>query len=56
MRFANATLGAAGIILVAAIGHWLADWSGAMAGFVGFAVGGFVASTQMLGRLRDMRR
>jgi hypothetical protein len=55
MRFANAALGAAGIAFVAGFGYLLAGWKGALAGFIGFAVGGFVASKQILWKVRAMR-
>jgi len=56
MRFANAALGAVGIVFVTGFGYYIADWKGAMIGFVGFTVGGFVASRQMLWKVQAIRR
>lgn len=57
MRFRNGLLGAVGIVFVTGFGYYvIGGWDGALIGFVGFVVGGFVASKQMLDKLRAMRR
>lgn len=51
----NGVLGGLGIIAVTSVGYWLAGWNGALSAFLGFAVGGVVATKQMMWKLRAMR-
>jgi chromate transport protein ChrA len=40
-------LGGVAIVLVCTVGYLLAGWMGALSGFLGFAVGGFIGARQM---------
>lgn len=55
MLIGNVALGVAGLAATCALGYWVDAGAGAISGAVGFVVGGFVASRQVLWKMRALR-